>query len=245
MKFDINNQLINNTYIFKENLKMISLKIGKQLLVDQIWSDKVKVDKIQETIQCAMIQINTGTFDEIKELDEEHNDSSGFNSGKSGEKHNSDQKNPPTKSSSFKQIDPNEHNNQKISNSHFEKNYLIDNKNEQTEESYEDQYNENEKAIVFSDSTKLKYNNNNNNNSKNSSEEEEYEDINVFDNIDNEEVSQSIDLIEENLDTSLHKQSSPTTEEIEEDVILNRKDGNEANPNTPLINKSILLISEI
>lgn len=29
MKFDINNQLINNTYIFKENLKMISLKIGK------------------------------------------------------------------------------------------------------------------------------------------------------------------------------------------------------------------------
>ena len=28
MKFDINNQLINNTYIFKENLKIIALKIG-------------------------------------------------------------------------------------------------------------------------------------------------------------------------------------------------------------------------
>ena len=29
MKFDIRNQLINNTYIFKENLKLIALKIGK------------------------------------------------------------------------------------------------------------------------------------------------------------------------------------------------------------------------
>lgn len=30
MKFDIRNQLINNTYIFKENLKLIALKIGKE-----------------------------------------------------------------------------------------------------------------------------------------------------------------------------------------------------------------------
>lgn len=29
MKFDIRNQLINNTYIFKENLKLIALKISK------------------------------------------------------------------------------------------------------------------------------------------------------------------------------------------------------------------------
>lgn len=30
MKFDIHNQLINNTYIFKENLKLITNKISRR-----------------------------------------------------------------------------------------------------------------------------------------------------------------------------------------------------------------------
>ena len=81
VKFDIQNQLINNTYIFKENLKLITVKI-----VEQIWSDKMKGDNIQETIKVAMDEINKGKFERILEVDEEMNYSSGFHSYRSGDK---------------------------------------------------------------------------------------------------------------------------------------------------------------
>lgn len=46
----------------------------------------MKADKIQDTIKSAMNEINKGFFEEIKELDEEQNYSSGFNSQRSGDK---------------------------------------------------------------------------------------------------------------------------------------------------------------
>lgn len=60
--------------------------------MDQVWSDKVKAGNIQETIKSAMNQINKGAFEEITELDEEQNYSSGFNSGRSKEEANFEQK---------------------------------------------------------------------------------------------------------------------------------------------------------
>ena len=63
--FDLKNQLTNNTYIFKENLKQIS-----NLMVDQIWKEKMKGQKINSTIEKAKKKIQIGTFDEIKEEDE-------------------------------------------------------------------------------------------------------------------------------------------------------------------------------
>ena len=64
--FDLKNQLTNNTYIFKENLKQIS-----NLMVDQIWKEKMKGQKINSTIEKAKKKIQIGTFDEIKEEDEQ------------------------------------------------------------------------------------------------------------------------------------------------------------------------------
>ena len=65
-KFDIKNQLVNNTFIFKENLKIIT---GS--LIDTLWNEKVRSEKIQQTIQKAQQEINKGTFEEILELGEE------------------------------------------------------------------------------------------------------------------------------------------------------------------------------
>jgi hypothetical protein len=65
-KFDIKNQLVNNTFIFKENLKIIT---GS--LIDTLWNEKVRTEKIQQTIQKAQQEINKGTFEEIIELGEE------------------------------------------------------------------------------------------------------------------------------------------------------------------------------
>jgi hypothetical protein len=65
-KFDIKNQLVNNTFIFKENLKIIT---GS--LIDTLWNEKVRTEKIQQTIQKAQLEINKGTFEEIIEMEEE------------------------------------------------------------------------------------------------------------------------------------------------------------------------------
>ena len=65
-KFDIKNQLVNNTFIFKENLKIIT---GS--LIDTLWNEKVRSEKIQQTIQKAQQEINKGTFEEIMELGED------------------------------------------------------------------------------------------------------------------------------------------------------------------------------
>ena len=65
-KFDIKNQLVNNTFIFKENLKIIT---GS--LIDTLWNEKVRTEKIQQTIQKAQQEINKGTFEEIIEMEEE------------------------------------------------------------------------------------------------------------------------------------------------------------------------------
>jgi hypothetical protein len=46
-----------------------------------IWKDKVKTDKLSETIQNAYCEMFRGTFDEIKELDEEYIYASGIHSG--------------------------------------------------------------------------------------------------------------------------------------------------------------------
>ena len=67
-KFDIKNQLVNNTFIFKENLKIIT---GS--LIDTLWNEKVRTEKIQQTIQKAQQEINKGTFEEIIELEDEEN----------------------------------------------------------------------------------------------------------------------------------------------------------------------------
>lgn len=58
---------MTNTLIFKENLKIITSK-----LIDTIWKEKIKSEKIQQTIQKAFCQMYKGGFEEIKELDEEH-----------------------------------------------------------------------------------------------------------------------------------------------------------------------------
>ena len=65
-KFDIRNQLVNNTFIFKENLKLIA---GS--LVDTLWNEKIKPDTIDLTISQAQLEINRGSFEEIEELCEE------------------------------------------------------------------------------------------------------------------------------------------------------------------------------
>lgn len=36
--------------------------------MDQVWSDKVKADRIQETIKTAMNEVHKGKFEEIKEV---------------------------------------------------------------------------------------------------------------------------------------------------------------------------------
>lgn len=78
---DLQNQLFINTSIFKENLKLI---VGT--LIESIWKEKVMSDKIKETIQAAYNQIYRGSFDEIKELDEEQMYNSWMNSGNNTER---------------------------------------------------------------------------------------------------------------------------------------------------------------
>ena len=77
--------------------------------MDQVWSDKVKADKIQETIKTAMNEINKGNFEEIKELDEEQNYSSGFNSQRSGDKTIGESKYPSLLKPQIINEDENEH----------------------------------------------------------------------------------------------------------------------------------------
>lgn len=63
---DLPNQMINNTCIFKENLKMITMS-----MIEEIWRDKTAAENIADTIKSAFFEIYKGGFDEIKELDEE------------------------------------------------------------------------------------------------------------------------------------------------------------------------------
>jgi len=82
---DIQNQLFNNTCIFKENLKVIAA-----MLIESVWREKVKAEKIKETIKAAFNDIYRGEFEEIKELDEEQLYSSLLNSGNNTERMKSD-----------------------------------------------------------------------------------------------------------------------------------------------------------
>lgn len=50
-------------------------------LIESVWKEKTRPDKIQETIQSAFYEIYRGGFDEIKELDEEQMCNSYLNSG--------------------------------------------------------------------------------------------------------------------------------------------------------------------
>ena len=68
-KKDLGLQLTNNTYIFKENLKKIS-----GFVIDQIWKDKIKGDKINDTIKLALVKFRKGNFEEILEEEEEYDE---------------------------------------------------------------------------------------------------------------------------------------------------------------------------
>lgn len=59
-------------------------------LIDTMWKEKTRADKIKETIQSAFCEIYRGAFDEIKELDEEQMYNSYMNSGMNTERMLSD-----------------------------------------------------------------------------------------------------------------------------------------------------------
>ena len=63
-KFDIKGQLINNTYIYKENLKLLS-----GMLIDQLWKEKVKEENISEFVSMSSLKGYMKIGDEIKEED--------------------------------------------------------------------------------------------------------------------------------------------------------------------------------
>lgn len=65
-KFDIKGQLINNTYIYKENLKLLS-----GMLIDQLWKEKVKEENISEFVSMSSLKGYLKVSDEIKEEDDE------------------------------------------------------------------------------------------------------------------------------------------------------------------------------
>ena len=67
-KIEISNELIINTLMFKENLKLIS-----NSLIDAIWNEKVKKENINETMKIAYKEMYKGNFEEIKEEVEEEN----------------------------------------------------------------------------------------------------------------------------------------------------------------------------
>lgn len=216
-----------------------------------------------------MVQINTGTFEEIKELDEEQYYSSGFNSGRSGDKQNPEQKNSFNKTQNLKEkIDVEDQNIKQIQiddqemilTSDIEEDNLGDKTNDIFEESYdqenhhhedenvededvdvdddEDQDEDEDEDISFVDQKDLKYiENNSSNRTSHNKNFEESEEQGVSENFENEEMSQSIDVVKQNEEISSNKEKLCLDEEIEEDIISHRKSGNEANPNTPLINK--------
>lgn len=66
-KFDIHNQLINNTFIFKENLKLILAS-----LIDSLWNHRVGPENISQTIQMAQGTNIKGGFEEIIEEEDEN-----------------------------------------------------------------------------------------------------------------------------------------------------------------------------
>ena len=69
-KFDIKGQLINNTYIYKENLKLLS-----GMLIDQLWKEKVKEENISEFVSMSSLKGYMKIGDEIKEEGEEEDNS--------------------------------------------------------------------------------------------------------------------------------------------------------------------------
>lgn len=81
------NQLFINTCIFKENLKIIVSS-----LIESVWKDKIRSEKIKETIKSACNEIYRGKFEEIKELDEEEMYNSWMNSRINTEKGKSESK---------------------------------------------------------------------------------------------------------------------------------------------------------
>lgn len=64
--FDLKGQLINNTYIYKENLKVLS-----NMIIDQIWKEKVKEDSISEIVTTAALQNFYNRGEEIPEVKSE------------------------------------------------------------------------------------------------------------------------------------------------------------------------------
>lgn len=68
-KFDIKGQLINNTYIYKENLKLLS-----NILIDSLWKEKCREENVSNIIANANLLKNwKNRVDEIKEEDENTN----------------------------------------------------------------------------------------------------------------------------------------------------------------------------
>ena len=65
---DIRSQLVNNVYIFKENLKTIT-----RVLIDNVWEQRVQAHRLQEVISRAKLSLHRGRCEEILELQDEEN----------------------------------------------------------------------------------------------------------------------------------------------------------------------------
>ena len=63
---DVRSQVYSNSFIFKENLKLIA-----STLIETIWRDKISSSRLDSTIQHIKAEANRGDLDLIKERDEE------------------------------------------------------------------------------------------------------------------------------------------------------------------------------
>lgn len=227
----------------------------------------MKSDTIQETIKSAILEINKGNFEEITELEEEHNYSSGFNSQRSGDRFIGESKYFQMKQSQIE-----------------EENVLKDKVNQNDLSSQELDNNEDLKMIVCSEIINDSPNKNNEtNNFEESSdidlvvsdpknfelfqedqsskkrkigneitqefllkEKNEISDQESFDRAHNENINHQFKKVESQhsiysseklIQKSVNEDDS---NEIDNDYILSQRNGDEANPNTPLINKGII-----
>lgn len=65
---DLKSQLVNNIFIFKENLKTIT-----RVLIDNIWEHRIQSNRLQEVISRAKLSLHRGRCEEILELQDEEN----------------------------------------------------------------------------------------------------------------------------------------------------------------------------
>lgn len=229
----------------------------------------MKSDKIQETIKSAILEINKGNFEEITELEEEQNYSSGFNSQRSGDRfigeskyfqmkqsqieeenflkdkiaHNDSGSQDLTNNEDLKMIVSSEIINESIDkdteNNNFEENSDIDviiSDPKNFELFQEDQ--SSKKRKIGNEITQkflLK-------------EKNEISDEESFEQTNNDIKNNKFEYFESQNSIysheKLHQESinPDDSNEIDNDCVLNQKDGDEANPNTPLINKGALIL---